>query len=48
MHDPIGVWTLFVTCFVPTIGVDILKALAAAALTIRVYPALRDFRTAEK
>lgn len=26
MHDPIGMWTLFVTCFVPTIGVDVLKA----------------------
>ncbi len=48
MHDPIGVWTLFVTCFVPTIGVDVLKALAASALTIRVSPALRSFRTAEK
>ena len=39
LHDPIGVWTLFVTCFVPTIGVDLLKALLAAWVSQRVIQA---------
>ncbi|MDO4271077.1 MAG: ECF transporter S component [Eubacteriales bacterium] len=40
MGDPIGMWTLFLTCFLPTAGVDILKAAAAAALAVRLVPAL--------
>ena len=40
LNDPIGIWTLFVTCFVPTIGVDILKAAAAAGLAARLVPVL--------
>lgn len=40
MNDPIGVWTLFVTCFVPTIGVDVLKAVLAAGMAARLFPAL--------
>ena len=40
LNDPIGIWTLFVTCFVPTIGVDILKAAAAAGLAARLAPVL--------
>lgn len=39
LNDPIGVWTLFVTCFVPTIGVDLLKALIAAWVSERVIRA---------
>ena len=38
LHDPIGVWTLFVTCFVPTVGVDVLKAALAAGLAARLAP----------
>ncbi len=44
LHDPIGVWTLFVTCFVPTIGVDVFKAAAAAALAVRLAPVLGTYR----
>ena len=44
MNDPIGMWTLFVTCFVPTIGVDIVKALAAAALAARLVPVVGTYR----
>lgn len=44
MHDPIGMWTLFVTCFVPTIGVDVVKALAAAALAARLVPVVGTYR----
>lgn len=40
LHDPIGVWTLFVTCFVPTIGVDVLKTVLAAGLAVRLEGAL--------
>jgi len=40
LNDPIGMWTLFVTCFVPTIGVDVFKTLAAAAITARVTKAM--------
>ncbi len=47
MNDPIGVWTLFVTCFLPTIGVDVLKALAAAALAVNVAPAVTMSRIYE-
>lgn len=36
MRDPIGLWTVFLTCFVPTIGVDILKCVGAAALAVRL------------
>lgn len=36
LQDPIGIWALFVTCFVPTIGVDLLKALLAAWISRRV------------
>lgn len=39
LHDPIGIWALFVTCFVPTIGVDLLKALLAAWISQRVVRA---------
>ena len=46
MHDPVGMWTLFVTCFVPTIGVDVLKAAGAAALAVRLAPALGTYRAA--
>ncbi|MGI6181279.1 MAG: biotin transporter BioY [Agathobaculum sp.] len=48
LHDPIGIWTLFVTCFVPTIGVDICKAIAAAALAVRLEPVLGLYRSAAK
>ncbi len=41
MNDPIGIWTLFVTCFMPTIGVDVIKAIAAAVLTLRISPLLQ-------
>ena len=44
LDDPIGVWTLFVTCFVPTIGVDVVKALVAALLAARLVPALGLYR----
>ena len=44
LNDPIGMWTLFVTCFVPTIGVDIVKALAAAALAARLVPVVGTYR----
>lgn len=44
LNDPIGMWTLFVTCFVPTIGVDIVKALAAAALAARLVPVIGTYR----
>ncbi len=40
LNDPIGMWTLFVTCFVPTIGVDVLKAALAAGAAVRLAPAL--------
>ena len=46
LNDPIGVWTLFVTCFVPTIGVDVVKALVAALLAARLVPALGLYRRA--
>nr|WP_297170916.1 biotin transporter BioY [uncultured Agathobaculum sp.] len=39
-NDPIGLWALFVTCFVPTIGTDILKAVLAAGLAARLAPAI--------
>ncbi len=41
MHDPIGIWTLFVTCFLPTIGVDVAKTIAAAVLALRISPLLQ-------
>lgn len=41
LHDPIGVWPLFVTCFLPTIGIDLLKMVLAAGLAERLIPALR-------
>ena len=44
LNDPIGVWTLFVTCFVPTIGVDICKAVLAAGLAARLAPVLGTYR----
>ena len=44
MNDPIGMWTLFVTCFVPTIGVDVLKVFVAALLAARLEPALGLYR----
>lgn len=44
LQDPIGLLTLFVTCFVPTIGVDICKCLAAAALAVRLAPVFRQRR----
>ncbi len=40
MHDPIGIWTLFVTCFLPTVGVDVFKAIAAAAFAVRISPVI--------
>ena len=40
LNDPIGMWTLFVTCFVPTIGVDVLKAALAAGAAVRIAPIL--------
>lgn len=39
LHDPIGVWTLFLTCFAPTILADVAKAAAAAWLAIRLNKA---------
>lgn len=44
MNDPIGMWTLFVTCFVPTIGVDVCKVIAAAVLAVRLEPVLGLYR----
>ena len=44
LNDPIGVWTLFVTCFVPTIGVDVCKAALAAGLAARLAPVLGTYR----
>lgn len=44
MNDPIGMWTLFVTCFVPTIGVDVFKVFVAALLAARLEPALGLYR----
>lgn len=40
LDEPVGVWTLFVTCFVPTIGVDVLKSALAAGAAVRLAPAL--------
>lgn len=36
MRDPIGLWAVFTTCFVPTIGIDILKCAGAATLAVRL------------
>lgn len=44
LNDPMGMWTLFITCFVPTIGVDIAKGLAAAALASRLVPIVGTYR----
>lgn len=40
LHDPIGLWPLFLTCFVPTIGTDIVKSVVAAILAARLVPAI--------
>lgn len=40
MQSPIGLWALFVTCFVPTIGIDLCKAVFASVLAVRLAPAL--------
>lgn len=38
LHDPIGVWPLFLTCFLPTIGVDVVKCVVSALLAVRLVP----------
>lgn len=43
LQDPIGVWTLFLTCFAPTIGVDIVKGLLAVVLAMRLRPVLLQY-----
>lgn len=47
LHDPIGIWPLFLTCFVPTIGVDIVKVLVAALIAVRVVPIVKNQITKE-
>ena len=40
LSDPIGLWPLFMTCFLPTIGVDIVKVVVASLIAVRVVPAV--------
>lgn len=43
LHDPISVWTLFLTCFAPTILADVAKAAAAAWLAVRLAPLAKSY-----
>lgn len=36
MQDPVGLWAAFITYFAPTIVIDILKNVSAAALAVRL------------